>query len=433
MLDWLKLETYNIPQIDYFKNHPLLEWVSDTDRINNLDKEVITTKKVKQYKGVMFCFYSKKLEIHFKPHYYFNDGLHNANDFRVIDCINVLIEVRNVLKIDLKAFKVVNIEYGLNGISPIKVEDLIRFLAYHERNEFVTDAGLAFSKKSFSMNLKGIANHYKKIKTYAKGLQFPIYTDINTFRFEVSSKKSRFINQLGIYTADDLLNPPVYLTMAESIINEFEKVLILDCTTDFKTLSQKEQAKIAKYNNPMEWYRISNVPNRNSFSKNKAAYYKLINKEPFNLKSQLRQIIYDKLELLKKGADSPPKQTIEKGADSQLCNRGICTLQEIKKKKECGKQKQSICKVTGIDISMQKDNSILLSHAGLKYYYKTDNKIFEQLKRKYLSIKWYKSDFETQIKEIAHNIRNTDSNQRIKQNRLYQPQQINLFSQLGII
>lgn len=430
MVDFLKLETYAISQIDYFKNHTLLDWVSDTDKLNNFDKEVVISKKVKQYKGIHFCFYSNKLEILFKPHYYFNDGLHNANDFTIMDCIDVLVGVRNVLKIDLKVFKVVNIEYGLNVVSPIDVKDLITYIAYHERNEFRSDLGLAYSKKSYFVNANGTANQYKTIKAYAKGLQFPKYADINTFRFEVKSKKSRFINQLGIYTADNLLNPNVYLVMAVSLVNEFDKVLIFDCATDFKTLSQKEQIKIVKYNNTMEWYRINNLTNRNSFSKNKVAYYNLINKVPFNLKSQLRQIIYDKLELLKKGADSPPSEVNKKGADSQLYNRGICTLQEIQKENEVSKQKQAICRVTTMDISMQKDNSILLSHTGLKYYYQTDKKIFEQLKRKYLSIKWHKSRFEIQIKEIAHNIRNADSNQRIKQNRLYQPQQLNILCQL---
>ena len=90
------------------------------------------------------------------------------------------------------------------------------------------------------------------------------------------------------------------------------------------------------------------------------------------------------------------------------------------------------CKVTGVNISMQKKNSILLSHTGLKYYYETDKRIFEQIKRRYLSKIWFTSNFEIQIKEIAHNIRNTDSNQRIKQNKLYNSQQINLLNQFTI-
>jgi hypothetical protein len=424
MMDFLKLETYTIWQVDYFKNHSLLEWVSDTDKINNFDNEVITTKKVKQYKGIYFCFYSNKLEILFKPHYYFNNNLHNANDFRIIDCINVLVEVRNALKIELQEFKVVNIEYGLNVISPIDIKDLITYLAYHEKNEFRTDIGLVYSKKSYSTNANGTGNQYKIIKAYAKGLQFSNYTGINTFRFEVKSKKSRFINQLGIYTANDLLKPIVYLVMLESITNEFEKVLILDCATNFKNLSHKEQTKIAKYNNPMEWYKIKNASNRNSFSKNKNTYYKLTDKVPSNLKNQLRQIIYDKLQLLKKGANSPPNKIYKKGADSQLYNRGICTQKKLNK----DEIKKPICKVTGINIEMQKNDSFLLSHTGLKYYYKTDRNIFEQIKRRYLSKKWLTADSETQIKEIAHNIRNAKNNQNIKQDRIYPIEQVNMFS-----
>jgi len=430
MLDFLKLETYAIPQIDYFKNLTLLDWVSDNDKLNFFDKEVIITKKIKQYKGIYFCFYSNKLEILFKPHYYFNSGLHNANDFTIIDCIKVLVEVRDILKIDLQDFKIVNIEYGLNAISPIDVRDLITYISFHERNDFKTDVGLPFSKKSYYANSNARANQYKIIKAYAKGLQFPEYTNKDTFRFEVKSKKSRFINQLGIYTAEDLLNVTFYLAMAESIINEFEKVLILDWATDFKTLSQKEQTKIRDYNNPMIWYKINNSTNRNSFSKNKATYYKLINKIPLNLKSQLRKIIYDKLELLKKDADSPLQKIIKKGADSQLYNREICTLQQRQKKHEFNKLKQSICRVTTMDISMQKDNSILLSHTGLKYYYKRDKKIFEEIKKKYLPEKWHKESFEIQVKEIAHNIRNSVNNQRIKQSKLYPDQQLNILCQL---
>ncbi len=82
---------------------------------------------------------------------------------------------------------------------------------------------------------------------------------------------------------------------------------------------------------------------------------------------------------------------------------------------------------------MQKNDSILLSHTGLKYYYKTDRKVFEQIKRKYLSKQWTKSDFETQIKEIAHNIRNAKSNQQNRQLNKYQYFQINMLSTFNLL
>jgi hypothetical protein len=95
------------------------------------------------------------------------------------------------------------------------------------------------------------------------------------------------------------------------------------------------------------------------------------------------------------------------------------------------RSKRVVCQVTNIDISMQKDNSILLSHTGLKHYFKNDKKVFEQIKRRYLSKRWSSADFDTQVKEIAHNIRNANSNKRIKQGRIYKPQQFNLLANLN--
>lgn len=89
------------------------------------------------------------------------------------------------------------------------------------------------------------------------------------------------------------------------------------------------------------------------------------------------------------------------------------------------------CLVTELNISMQKTDSILLSHTGIRYYKKTDAKVYNEIKRKYLSTKWNDADDETQIKELAHNIRNINSNRNIKQNKLYTPKQYQLFD-LGI-
>lgn len=86
------------------------------------------------------------------------------------------------------------------------------------------------------------------------------------------------------------------------------------------------------------------------------------------------------------------------------------------------------CKVTGIDISMQKVGSVLLSHVGLKYYKESNPDLFNRLKNKYLSKQWSDADEQTQIKEIAHNIRNYSTMH--KQERIYIVSQPNLLSQL---
>lgn len=87
-----------------------------------------------------------------------------------------------------------------------------------------------------------------------------------------------------------------------------------------------------------------------------------------------------------------------------------------------------ICRITGIDISMQRKNSFLLSISGLNYYYENDKKTFELIKQKFLTNYWSNTDFKTQIHEIYHNIRNRYNNLKIKQKRLYSDNQMQLFT-----
>ena len=432
MIDFLKLETYDAIQIDCLFNHTLLHWVSDTDRLKYLDKEVITTKTIKHFKGIYFHFYSNKLEILFKPHYYFNDNVHNANDFNIKDCVRTIKEVKNALNIDATMFKVINIEYGLNIISPIDIRNLINYLAYHSKNEFRTDTGLPFSKKSYSVKPDGTANEYKIIKAYAKGIQFPLYTDINTFRFEVKSKKSRFINSFGIISLNDLLDVNVYFSLKENLIIEFNDVLIFDCETNFSSLNLKEQNKIIRFNNHLHWFKIRGSNNRNSFSKNKIEYNRLINKIPNNLKSQLVKIIFDKLELLKKGAISPPQNKSKKGAISPLYNRGICT----QNKTIIVEVKNHLCKVTGLSLSNEKIGAKYILTTTLKIIRESDPITFELVKINALKNSYFKPKFErSEIAHIAKQIRNEYYNKFKIKHQGYkqplscsQPIQINLFS-----
>jgi hypothetical protein len=425
MIDFIKLDTEDKSIINYFRTNPLLEYMSNENIFNRYDPEVLNTKDKYQYKGIIFCFYSnKRLKISFLPHYYFNSNLHNANDFNIIDCIKIILEFKNTFKIDWEKLKIINLEFGVNIVSPICIKDLITFLVYHEQNLFIPNPEYKFSKQSHSFNKKtGRANNNKIIKAYAKGLQFPKFTDINTFRFEVKSRESAFINKLGILNINDLLNANVYCLLIDKLIEEFKNVLILYDKIDFTNLNSKEVSKLNALLNQCHWYRIKQDNKRNVFNDEKIKYYKLIDKTGNHLKKQLEKIIFEKLELLKKGAISTPKENNKKGAISILYNSRIRT----QNKTQTTTVKTLLCQVTKINISMQKNDSILLSHTGLKHYYKNDKKVFEQIKRRYLSNRWSSSDFETQIKEIAHNIRNAKSNQSIRQERIYKPQQINMF------
>jgi hypothetical protein len=86
-----------------------------------------------------------------------------------------------------------------------------------------------------------------------------------------------------------------------------------------------------------------------------------------------------------------------------------------------------VCMVTGLNISMQRQGSLLLSHTGLKFYQKHFPETFRTIKNKYLTSTWVNHDNQKQIEEMAHNIRTFRKNRKRQQKRLYNDSQIKLF------
>lgn len=297
MLDTLKLSVRDKASMQKLMNSNLLQWVDYKEWCSKYDNEVINNKTTKEYKGISFYFYYDNVEIIFKLHHFFNDNLHNANDFTVSNCISILNAFKSIFNVDLNKLIVKNIEFGLNVISPIPIRDLMTAIQYHGKNQFRNHVGLVHSKQSSKENRKGKTSSYKIIKAYAKGLEFPEYSDKDNFRFEIKSKEAKYFNKLGIYTLHDLLAPSVYHRLAKELLIEYDNILFLDNYTVFEQLTLKEQEKIKKYNNPNHWCGIIKEY-RNSFSRNKKKYYDLINKAEANIVLSLRTIIINKLKFL---------------------------------------------------------------------------------------------------------------------------------------
>jgi len=349
--DHLKILSLNSEYAKNLYENPLLKMYSKNEKFSNkLDKENKNNKStyIKSYKEILFCFFTKdelftKLEILIKPHYYFNDNLHNANDFSALDSVKTLTEIKNIFNFPADELIILNIEFGLNAISPIDSKDLILCALYHDKNEFINSSdSLKFSKISFKHHKDGTANKYKQIKFYAKGLQFPDFAHINTFRFEVKSKERKYIKTLGIYTYADLLKLETYDKLAEVLKLEFNKVLILDIDNKGQNLTSKERLKLNVYQNTITWAK-SLQGGRNLFNKYKVDYLKLLDKTKNNIHIKLNFIIDKKLkELLKRSAVSTTLKEEKKGAVSDVYIIGNCTQKIIRK-----------CEVTGLNISMQ--------------------------------------------------------------------------------
>ena len=209
--------------------------------------------------------------------------------------------------------------------------------------------GLKYAKISYKTKPNGIANKYKQIKFYNKGIQYPLYTDINTFRFEVKSKTSPFINdQLDIYTYSDLLRLKTYETLSKSILTEFSKVLIVDAENEMLNLNPKEQIKLTQYLNTIKQDKAIQGSknlfnnNNNNNNNNNMKYFALLDKTENNIHKVLKGIIENKLrKLLKQCANLTPIKKVNSCA--------VLTTNIIQNGTVLNNRR---CIVTGLDISI---------------------------------------------------------------------------------
>ncbi len=94
------------------------------------------------------------------------------------------------------------------------------------------------------------------------------------------------------------------------------------------------------------------------------------------------------------------------------------------------------CPITGLDISMQPKNSKFLSYTGVKWYFEHDRKIYLNQLAPRLTASCRKKDIYKQFREIAHSIRNADSNPRNNTRRAIQrllKEDNSLFNNLQLI
>ena len=276
MLDLFKFRITDVAQIDTVWNNELLEYVGKSERLY-IDE--IKEKQIRKYKNLIFIKYQDRLEISGSIHYFYNDELHNADDFYIEDCISAIIQIKNIFDLDLNKCKLINLEYGVNINPIINVTDLVHNLIYHSTRQFV--------RTTIHNDFKQAGNEaYKQVKAYKKSVQFPHECE-NTFRFEVRTREHKFLKKLGIVTLQDLVEISNYDKLITSLLNEWDNVLLFDLSKDIDT----------KFFNTHFWEDVLKNGNRNKFNNQKKLYYKKLGSD--NLHSNIRNIIERRTKYLK--------------------------------------------------------------------------------------------------------------------------------------
>ncbi|WP_167616990.1 hypothetical protein [Maribellus sediminis] len=388
MIDYVKIVIRDKKQVKRIWSTPQLKFYSEKEQIVKTKKK---TFHKRTYLGLVFTLLDDRLEITGSLHKYFNNGSHNANDFSITNCIQTVSELKKVFDLDLKSCQIINLEFGLNILPTIDIKELINNLIYYGKNEFRSLPDIQYAKQAGSYNSHKRLNEYKIIKAYAKGFQHfdgLVCCDYNTLRFEIKSKQSKYINHLDVFSLEDLISFETYKTLATEIIKAWNDVILID-----KNLPRNDH-RLEKYKSLDFWHESLNRT-RNSFSRTKQSYFKLLNEFPSNAHRHIQDLIEKKLNIFvsefEGGANSTSNEQLEGaistdsnlnyGADSTTEVKSIAANSTIVKLEPAPRR---LCLTTGLPIEMQDSNSKFLTPVGLEWYFNNKPLFYEKLKRQFL-------------------------------------------------
>lgn len=417
MIDFVKFQIKDIPPAQ-LEGNILLEYEQrnitnqgalierkDKDGKKETDKNDNTLYKTPFlqafYKGLEFRIYETGyITIEGSLHKYWNNGAHNFNDFGINEIDEVVKELNNKFGITPTNCVLRQLEIGVNINTPIKTKTLLKQCLLHKTDLlkwiYTKDEGNYIQAQHQRQILKiyDKRTHYEK-----KG--FIISKEI--LRIEVKYRKMIDLNIKGIYTLQDLLNYGLK-KFTPVLLKKWQEVIFYD----HKALKSTNYSQT--YSNPNYWDKLT----YEGLKYHRTKLNKYLQSHPDNLKFKIAELIKVKAEFLNTSTTEI----------NPLCIR----LKTVVSTSENNDPNRRICQVTGLNISMQKEDSFLLSHTGLNYYFKTDPKIYAEVKRKYLTALWQNQNHQKQIKEIAHNIRTSWTNHQRKQSRLYNESQPTLFN-----
>lgn len=420
MIDYIKILLKNI-DVNRLLKLPFLEFKTEVSETTG----EISTKRIAEYHFCKIMVYDSGITI-------FTGSIHklwnsinkikapnykkvkqyrgyNGNQFTAANIIEAKEHLQYLFECEPEQMKIQNIELGVNTTTGIKPDKYLIGLLYHKNKLF---------EYRYNSNLAQ-AHHQRFIfKIYNKSNQYGMSEF--TLRIELKIIKIEEIKNIGLNTFADL-NTETLHKAKNMLLDRFDEVMHYDYSIDKKKLSNNQKKYLIKYSNPRYWmYELK--PNHRFRHKKRLLEITLNNSH--NLHQKIRDDIEVKCSIINRLFGNP------KCSISNRSSIGLNMLQSSieKSNKKLTKKKHGFCSITGIDISMQRDDSSLLSHTGLHHLRINNKKLFEEIKRKYLTKKWLGSIFSIQIREIAHNIRDTKRNQKNKQKRLYPPHQEQLFN-----
>lgn len=263
MIDFVKIRVKN-PDIQKIRDNTRLEW-------EQLTKE--RTGEIKEYRaiyhGLTFEIVNNQyLNISGSLHKYWNSsqggGEQNYNDFNFSNLTGTIDKL--CLSFDLSPENCIleNIEFGVNVSPRLHVKDVLKSAILHKSEPFTQE----YTKNKY---FRECERQRYIIKIYDKGLQYG--RPVNILRFENKIIKMAHIQETGVQSLADLLDPAKLQRLGVILASNFNDILFYDYTIT----KDIERPLMTQGQAPAYWLNLFET-DPNNFYKRRIRFKELVKK-----------------------------------------------------------------------------------------------------------------------------------------------------------
>ncbi|MBK9961677.1 MAG: hypothetical protein IPP06_10225 [Saprospiraceae bacterium] len=425
MIDYISLDISYIGKQKLLSN-PHLNFERPFRIKENGEIEVIEFEKGKvrpeleaNYKNLKFQIYRNgAIFLKGSLHVFWNDGIHNYNDFGIEDLKTVLVELETKFVIIPDRTKIRHLEFGVNIQDlPHDTHTIIKNIMFHtgkgKPHEFI------YIKQHTPSEFKTIEPRGGfSIKCYDKAKHKGQEGKI--FRFECKAQNSSTLKSIEVQHLSDLINTDAVNRLGNRLIQLWRETIIRDWTINRDGIRKKDRNNLKDWQNTNYWlelYEETRDKGRNKFSRELNKYKQLVKEHGGNVHQTIEDSISKKWCILQTAKNIDRKGQVVHITPIILHNLAPHQSPTITDSENApGTSLETrVCKVTGIDISHQKEGSSFLSENTIKTIKENEPKIYEYLKLKFGPKLKQPKDQAGEFEMIAKNIRNQDSNPRAQQ------------------
>lgn len=208
--------------------------------------------------GLTFCLMPTRadrnqyrVELSGSLHRYSRNGLHNADDFTILDLLEVLDRLITTYGVNPFSSHLNNVEFGVNLQLPFAVDEVLRAL-------------ICYKGVPFTLHHENGFNYYQAplsqyiVKVYDKGTQYrALLPDLhpNVLRFEVKVITMQYLHGRGInlLTLADLMTVDHYPQLGRVLVETFTGILFNEPLLSVDVLSTRQRELLLRGRNPHYW------------------------------------------------------------------------------------------------------------------------------------------------------------------------------------